>query len=156
MPLWTDRHGIGAESCPTCAGFGGTLDAGGGWFRAPPRVGRRRRSRDAATGLNGASARGSEHREQHGSGRHRAEDVDREPARADDVHEHEQHDGDDRGGDAEERDEREPEGAVAGFAFHVLALLERPVCELGGHQHSGGDEHGGEVERGVVHREMGA
>ena len=94
--------------------------------------------------------------DEHGGGCGGAEDVHGQAACAQRVDEREQDAGDDERREPEAGHERKPAKALSRFTPHLLALLERPVPELGGNEQARPDERRGSVERRVVDDQLGS
>ena len=95
-----------------------------------------------------------DHRQQRQRCRGRAEHVDAEPARPDGVGEHQEHGRNEKRRDPEPCDVREPTEIVARLSLEPLALVERPVGELGADEQPGGERRRRDVERNVVDGEL--
>jgi hypothetical protein len=85
-----------------------------------------------------------------------AEEVDGEPAGAHDVGECEHAGGDDERAEAEPGDDRQAAKLLSRLRRNSLALFERPVAELRGHEQPCGDDGRRRIEVRVVHGELDA
>ena len=102
----------------------------------------------------GLSAGEQDDGEESGSGRGGPEEVDRQPARCEDVGQREQRGGDQESDETEDGDDRDTPQTLSRLRLDSLPLLERPVAEFGNHEQAGGEERRCTVESRVVHVQL--